>query len=142
MKTKLPRIDSKTLKGWVEWLKKEDCGCCHQKIGDTANFEVDVCVGWHDYGDGPKEKGYANWKICWKIGWQAFNNAMQCDLDVDFDMPYDKDFNVYDTLSEVGEPRTMKEWNALAAEINKTAKEAFAFALKADKEDEDGEDEE
>ena len=141
MKTKLPKIDGKTLKGWVEWLREQDCGCCHQKVGDTARHEVDVCVGWHDYGDGPKEKGYANWKIAWKIGWQTFNNAMQCDLDVDFDMPYGESGDVYDTLSEVGEPRTMKEWNALAAVINKTAKEVFECAVGIDREDEDGDEE-
>ena len=135
MRTKLPKIDGKTLKGWHGWLKEQDCGCCHMKIGDTELHEVDICMGWHNYGDGPKEKDYDNWKIAWKIGWQTFNNAMQCDLDVDFDMPWpcNEYGDVYDTLSEVGEPKTMKDWNRLAAEINKTAGDVFKCAVEIDK---------
>ena len=137
MKTKLGKIDGKTLKGWVAWLKDQDCGCCHRAIGLTDKHEVDVCVGWHNYGDGPKDKDYANWKICWKIGWQTFNNGMQCDFDIDFDMPYPcNEYNdVYDTVTEVGEIRTMKDWNKLAAEINRTAKDVFECALKIDKDE-------
>ena len=134
MKTKLGKIDGKTLKGWVAWLKDQDCGCCHRAIGLTDKHEVDVCVGWHNYGDGPKENGYANWKICWKIGWQTFNNGMQCDFDLDFDMPWPcNEYNdVYDTVSEVGDPKTMKEWDALARVINRTAKEVFKCAVEID----------
>ena len=133
-RTKLPKIDGKTLKDWVAWLKDQDCGCCHMKLGDTDLHEVDVCVGWHNYGDGPKENGYANWKICWKIGWQTFNNGMQTDFDLDFDMPWPcNEYNdVYDTVTEVGEIRTMKDWNKLAAEINRTAKDVFKCAAEID----------
>ena len=49
MRTKLPKIDGKTLKDWYEWLKEQDCGCCHMKIGDTELHEVDICMGWHQY---------------------------------------------------------------------------------------------
>ena len=134
MKSKLGKIDGKTLKGWAAWLKEQNCGCGHMKVGDTAEHEVDVCMGWHDYGDGPKEKDYSNWKICWKIGWQAFNNGMQCDFDVDFEMPWpcNEQGDVYDTVSEVGEIKTMKAWNALAAEINRTAKDVFKCAAEID----------
>lgn len=128
----LQKIDGETLREWAEWLGKRGCGCCYRKVGDTELHEVDVCVGWHDYCDGPKEEGYANWKICWKIGWQTFDNGMQCDFDVDFDMPWDGTYGVYDTLSEVGAPRTAKEWKRLADEVNKAARKAFAFAKKAD----------
>lgn len=133
-KPKFPKIDGKTLKDWAAWLKDKDCGCCHMKVGDTAEHEVDVCMGWHDYGDGPEEKDYANWKICWKIGWQTFNNAMQCDFDVDFEMPgpCNEQGDVYDTVSEIGEIKTTKDWNKLAAEINKTAKDVFKCAVEID----------
>lgn len=135
MKTGLGKIDGKTLKGWVAWLREQDCGCCHKAVGLTDLHEVDVCVGWHNYGDGPKDKDYANWKICWKIGWQTFNNGMQCDFDIDFDMPCpcNEQGDVYDTVSEIGEIRSMKGWNRLAAEINRTAKDAFECAAEIDK---------
>lgn len=149
MRTKLPKIDGKTLKGWAEWLKEQDCGCCHMKIGDTELHEVDICMGWHQYeeeGENKIPRKIGNtvvytreckpvWKIAWKIGWQDFDNGMQTDLDIDFDMPWpcNEYGDVYDTLSEVGEPRTMKDWNRLAGEINKTAREAFKCAVEIDK---------
>lgn len=142
MRTKLPKIDGKTLKNWYEWLKEQDCGCCHMKIGDTELHEVDVCMGWHQYEEEETRDEVSGsrrfkpvWKIAWKIGWQGFRNAMQCDLDVDFDMPgpCNEYGDVYDTLSEVGELGTMKDWNSLAAEINKTAVDAFKRAVEIDK---------
>ena len=142
MRTKLPKIDGKTLKGWYEWLKEQDCGCCHMKIGDTELHEVDVCMGWHQYEEEETRDEVSGsrrfkpvWKIAWKIGWQGFHNAMQCDLDVDFDMPgpCNEYGDAYDTLSEVGEPETMKDWNKLAGEINKTARDAFERAVEIDK---------
>ena len=142
MRTKLPKIDGKTLKNWYEWLKEQDCGCCHMKIGDTELHEVDVCMGWHQYEEEETRDEVSGsrrfkpvWKIAWKIGWQGFHNAMQCDLDVDFDMPgpCNEYGDVYDTLSEVGEPGTMKDWNKLAGEINKTARDAFERAVEIDK---------
>lgn len=142
MRTKLPKIDGKTLKGWYEWLKDQDCGCCHMKIGDTELHEVDICMGWHQYEEEETRDEVSGsrhfkpvWKIAWKIGWQGFHNAMQCDLDVDFDMPgpCNEYGDVYDTLSEVGEPKTMKDWNRLAGEINKTARDAFKCAVEIDK---------
>lgn len=134
MRTKLPKIDGKTLKSWYEWLKEQDCGCCHMKIGDTELHEVDICMGWHEYDEDDNGKHKAVWKIAWKIGWQTFNNGMQCDLDMDFDMPWpcNEYGDVYDTLSEVGEPKTMKDWNRLASEINKTAKEVYKAACEID----------
>lgn len=148
MRMKLPKIDGKTLKSWYEWLKEQDCGCCHMKIGDTELHEVDICMGWHQYEEECKATKVKIgstvfqsrcvkpvWKIAWKIGWQTFNNGMQCDLDVDFDMPWpcNEYSDVYNTLSEVGELKTMKDWNKLAAEINKTAKDVFKCAVEIDK---------
>ena len=139
MRTKLPKIDGKTLKNWYEWLKEQDCGCCHMKIGDTELHEVDVCMGWHRYDEEREVSGSRGfkpvWKIAWKIGWQSPHNVMQSDLDVDFDMPgpCNKYGAAYDTLSEVREPGTMKDWNSLAAVINKTAVDAFKCAVEIDK---------
>ena len=41
--------------------------------------------------------------------------------------------DAYNTLSEVVEPGTMKDWNSIAAEINKAAKDAFKYAVEIDK---------
>ena len=93
-------------------------------------------MGWHQYEENASDgKNKPVWKIAWKIGWQSPHNAVQCDLDVDFDMPgpCNKYGDAYDTLSEVVEPGTMKDWNRLAAEINKTAKDAFKHAVEIDK---------
>jgi hypothetical protein len=129
---KLRKIDGKTLRDWVAWLRAEDCGCCHMKLGDTEFHEVDVCVGWHESEEEACGKCKPVWKVAWKIGWQPFNNGMQTDLDIDFDMPHDES-GVYDTLTEIGDLKTMKEWNMLAFGINATAKKVFEFADAADR---------
>ena len=131
MRTKLPKIDGKTLKKWVEWLRQEDCGCCHKKLGDTKLHEVDICVGWHEFEEDVCGMCKPVWKPAWKIGWQSFDNAMQCDLDIDFDMPWNED-GVNDTLTEIGEPKTMKDWNKIARDINMTAREVFKMAVETD----------
>jgi hypothetical protein len=131
---KLPKINGKTVKEQVEWLKKENCGCYHFHLTDTDNYRMHICIGWHDLGDGPKEKGYHNWKIAWKIGMETFNNAMQTDLDIDFIMPYDEATgDVYDTESTIKGITTMKGWNALAAEMNKAARETVKWQMDYEK---------
>ena len=83
-------------------------------------------MGWSDYGDG-------DWRICAKIGMQSFNNCMQCDLDVDFKMPYDKESGeVYDTSVEV-DCKTLKDYNALAAQLNRSARNAYKFQMEQEK---------
>ena len=133
---KLPKIDGKTVKGHVEWLKANDCGCCHFHLIDTDNYRMHICIGWHDLGDGPKEKNYHNWKIAWKIGMETFNNGMQTDLDIDFIMPYDEETGeVFDTEMIIEDNiTTMKEWNAIAAEMNRSAKEAVKWQLDYERE--------
>lgn len=116
---KIKKINGETVKGYVEWLKSEDMGCCHFNIGDTENYQMHICVGWHDFGD-----GYA---IAWKIGMETFDNAMQCDLDWDFVMPSDDDGNVYDTLQEIMGDDI--DWDALAAEMNETAERVYKWQL-------------
>ena len=132
--TDLKYVTGKTVKGWYEWLRANDCGCRSVYFEGNDKYRYCVCMGWHDYGDGPEEKDYANWKICWKIGWQTFDNGMQCDFDVDFDMPgpCNEQGDVYDTLEEVGEIKTMKDWNRLASAVNKAVKEVFKCAVEID----------
>ena len=132
---KLPKITGKFVKEDVEWLKANDCGCCHFHLTDTDNYRMHICIGWHDLGDGPKEKDYHNWKIAWKIGMETFNNGMQTDLDIDFIMPYDeKTGEVFDTEMTIEDDiTTMKGWNALAAEMNRSAKEAVKWQLDYEK---------
>lgn len=117
----LPKIDGKKVKEFVEWLKKEDMGCCHFRLADTNEYEMDIVVGWHNTGDG--------WEIAWKIGMQTFNNAMQCDMDVDFIMPYVKETGeVYDTC-EIINPTTDEEYDEIAAEMNRVAPKAYKWQL-------------
>ena len=118
---KLNKINAKTLKKWAKWLKAQDCGCCHSRIGDTDTVEMDICMGWHDFGDG--------YEIAWKIGMQSFNNGMQCDLDIDFQMPYDRESGeIYDTLSPIGDIDGV-DYGRLAREINATAKRVYEWQV-------------
>lgn len=115
--SKLSKITAQTVKGYIEWLKAEECGCCHFKVGDTENNEIDIVVGWNDFGE--------KWGIAWKIGMQSFNNAMQCDMDLDFLMPYDTESGeVYDTLEGIDEG---VDYNALAKVMNETAEKVYHF---------------
>lgn len=119
-------IDGKTLKSWIDWLKKENEGCCHKKIGDTNKHEIDIVVGWH-------KNDNDEWSIHWKIGQQSFNNCMQCDFDIDFDMPYFSNGEVINTCTEIIIPDGKRfAWNKLAAEINKEARLVFKQAKRID----------
>ena len=100
--TDLNNVTGKTVKGWVEWLVREQSGCCSVHFASTEKYRYCVCVGWHkvDVDDGPGEpvkvgkstlythKSHEEWRIYWKIGRQTHNNITQCDFDVDFEMPY------------------------------------------------------
>ena len=137
---KLPKIDGKTVKDHVEWLKANDCGCCRFHLTDTENYRMHISIGWHDYGEGHVEMSkdgshpLQKWvpdpdscRIAWKIGMETFNNAMQCDFDVDFFMPDDGNGNVYDTLQEIEGDSI--DWDALAAEMNETAEKVYKWQL-------------
>ena len=107
--TNLKDVTGETLKGWWEWLAREQAGCCSINFASTKKYRYCVCMGWQSgYGpesdvqwfgkDGklrpafcpPVDPGEAEegWRICCKIGRQTHNNIMQCDYDVDFEMPY------------------------------------------------------
>lgn len=127
---KLSDVTGRFVKDSVEWLRKEDCGCCSVCYASDDRYRYCVCVGWHDTGDG--------WAVAWKIGRQTHDNVMQCDLDVDFEMPYDEyTGDVDDTLRVVEcDPTAMKEWNAIASEMRKEARRVFReWRLPASEED-------
>lgn len=91
MKTcKLKKVTGKELKSWWEWLVREQAGCCSINFASTEKYRYCVCMGWHDYGEGPdEERGFTDgFRVAWKIGRQTHNNIMQCDFDIDFEMPY------------------------------------------------------
>lgn len=112
------------LKERVDWLVKEQCGCCHIEFGtDRRNgLDYSICVGWHDCG----AKG-DRWRIAWKIGRQSVGNAMQCDLDVDFEMPYDPETgDVDDTLHVLyPPPKTKRDWEYEATLARKAARRVW-----------------
>ena len=107
--TDLKDVTGKTLKGWWEWLAREQAGCCSVNFASTEKYRYCVCMGWQSgYGPGSGERwrgkdgrlrpvfcppvtpgeAHNGWRICWKIGRQTWNNITQCDYDIDFEMPY------------------------------------------------------
>lgn len=107
--TNLKNVTGKTLRGWWEWLVREQAGCCSVHFASTEKYRYCVCMGWQSgYGPASDEKwrgkdgklrqafcppvypeeAAEGWRICWKIGRQTHNNVLQCDYDVDFEMPY------------------------------------------------------
>lgn len=148
----LNKLTGKMIKEWYAWLRKNEMGCCSIWFASTDKYRYCVCMGWHDYGEGPdEERGFADgFRVAWKIGRQTHNNIMQCDLDVDFEMPYVtgkmakddpelREGDVDDTLEEVEARRTERKgvmvfwhapkgyrsWNALAATMRKVARRVY-----------------
>ena len=116
----LKDVTGKFARSSVKWLHARQMGCCSICFATDDRYNYSVCIGWHD--------GSHGWEVAWKIGRQTTNNIMQCDFDVDFEMPYDEEAgDVDDTLRAVEFPETatMKEWNALAAEMRKTARRVW-----------------
>lgn len=118
----MKKITGKQLRHWAEWLKKEDCGCCHFKLlTDDNNDSWFILMGWSDGFDESDNGRWqdGSWKICTKIGYQSSNSIMQTDLNIDFLMPYDKETGDVDdtewTLAD--EPN----WDKLADELNNEA---------------------
>jgi hypothetical protein len=118
----MKKITGKQLRHWAEWLKKEDCGCCHFKLlTDDNNNSWFILMGWSDGFDESDNGRWqdGSWKICTKIGYQSSNSIMQTDLNIDFLMPYDKETGEVDDTewTLVDEPN----WDKLADELNKEA---------------------
>lgn len=147
---RLSELTGKTVRGWYEWLRERDAGCRSVCFASTDKYRYFVCMGWHDYGEGPdKERGFTDgFRVAWKIGRQTHNNIVQCDLDVDFEMPYDTETgDVDNTLEEVtcgkivhkpykcwgktwhlwrwSVPIGYRDWNALAARMRKVARRVW-----------------
>ena len=127
----LKDVTGKFVKESVKWLKREQCGCCSLCFATDDTYNYAVCIGWHDLGDGPKEKNYHHWAVAWKIGRQTTNNVMQSDLDVDFEMPYNPETgDVDDTLETIevtagGKPVGYRSWADLAAYMRKVARRVW-----------------
>ena len=120
----LKDVTGKFVKESVEWLEKEQMGCCSICFATDDKYNYAVCIGWHEGGsrDG--------WSVAWKIGRQTTNNIMQCDLDVDFDMPYSVESgDVDDTLETIevvkGKPVGYRSWVELATYMRKTARRVW-----------------
>ena len=113
------KLFAKQVQDSVAWLLEKQCGCCHFKVCDTALYEVDAVIGWHDIGDG--------YVVAWKIGLQSFNNAMQCDMDIDFLLPWNEEGDCIGGATEIcGEHDkgiTLKAAAAIAREIRAEAKQ-------------------
>lgn len=124
---KINKINGNDIKNAVADLKACGCGCYHFHLYSTEKHLMHICIGWHNLGDGPAEKGYSNWVIAWKIGMETYQNAMTCDFDLDFIMPYDAETGeVYDTCEEIDEG---VDYNALAAEMNRIAPKVVAYQI-------------
>jgi len=118
----IKKITGKQLKHWAEWLKKEDCGCCHIKIvTDDKNREWCIAMGWLDGFDKNDNGKYQSgtWNICCEVGYHDAKNIMFSDLSWDLTMPYDEDTAEVDDTTTVlyDEPN----WDKLADELNEEA---------------------
>lgn len=126
----LREVTGKFVKESVDWLEKEQTGCCSICFATDNTYNYAVCIGWHNLDDGPKEKNYQHWMVAWKIGRQTTNNIMQCDFEVDFDLPYNDDTgDIDDTLETIeivdGKPVGYRSWADLAAYMRKTARRVW-----------------
>ena len=130
MYAKISTLTGEMVKGWYQWLKKNQQGCCSICYASSDDYNYSVCIGWRDLGlrenerEGPWDDG---WRIAWKIGRQTVNNIMQCDLDVDFDYPYP--VNEYGDVYETGYviEDSISDWDGLATEMRKAAQEVWDF---------------
>ncbi len=118
----MTKIKGSQLKSWVEWLKKEDCGCCHiVLVTDDKDREWCIAMGWLDGFDEGEHGEYQSgtWNICAEIGFHDKGNFMFTDLGWDLTMPYDEKSGEVDdtTFTLYDEP----DWNKLADELNKEA---------------------
>ena len=127
-------ITAKELKEDVDFLVRNDCGCCRHEIGsDKDGNNWFILVGWQDgFEKVSKEDctdGYASdetWRIATKIGYQSANNIMQCDFDVDFTMPYNEETGeVDDTCIKLPKCESETDWEIEAAQLNKFAEIAI-----------------
>lgn len=115
---KINKINGTTVANFVNWLRDNDCGCCHFNVFNTEKYLIHIVIGWHNTDDG--------YEIAWKIGMETRNNITQCDFDIDFIMPFDENGEVYDTVSLICND---ENWDNLAKEMNKVAKEVVKFQL-------------
>lgn len=79
---------AKFIKDSVEWLKKEDCGCCHRR------YDGDLCivVGWSGGYDEEKDdtiiQSESDPTFAINAGVKLNVSCMQTDMDLDFNYLY------------------------------------------------------
>lgn len=123
-------VTGKFVEESVEWLRREQCGCCAICFASDGVDNYAVCIGWHHYDDRLRSDGkfVAVWKIAWKVGRQSRNNMMQSDFDIDFEMPYNLDSGELDDTLEVveAEDRLAREtWDGIASRMRRTARRVW-----------------
>ena len=96
MKNYTAKTLAEDIKGAVEWLREQDCGCVTLKLNGT----LAVCVGWSD-GFDPDDKTVIHsktsptWAICAAIkAWGS--DSLRTDSDY-IGALYHEDGSVYDT---------------------------------------------
>ena len=125
------KVTGKQLKDWADWLKKEQCGCCHLwLVQDDNRNDWAIVMGWQD-GFDEKENGFyqqGTWNICIKVAYQSHNSIMQCDYDIDWLMPVCNEFGDVDGAELSIEAGV--NWDKLADYLNKEAErivKSFAY---------------
>lgn len=115
----LKEVTGRAIKGWYDWLKKEDAGCCSLCYASDDKYNYCVVMGWAYIGEG-------HYEIAWEIGRQTLNSAMQCDFDVDFELPSSEDGDVDDTRSVLDPvPSNILEWSAIAKVMRDEARRVY-----------------
>lgn len=127
-KTKISKITATQVKGAVEWLRKEKCGCFHLPffVDPETGREWCYVIGWHEIGDGPNEEWDREhcfvedgFRIDCAIRYQECNNGMQCDLDWDWTIPSFKDGDCYDLSFAIGRG---EKWGDIAKRFTQDAR--------------------
>ena len=119
----------KFIKDSVEFLKKEDCGCCHR------SYDGDLClvVGWMPGYSEEKDatiiqsKSQPNYAI--NAGVKLLVSAMQTDMDLDFNYLYWDNGDCWDCTTAVS---PNEDYEALAESLLKEAEEMSKYKYDKD----------
>lgn len=101
----ITKLTLESLKSNVEFLTRNNCGCCTYTLERTdIGTTLVLVVGWSDgfeQAEPNTPMADGTWRICAKIGYQGRNEVTETDMDF-VRMPYDKKSgDVDDTSREV-----------------------------------------